>query len=97
MARQQRKYTDEFRADAVKLARSTDQPVSQTARDLGIAEPTLHMWVARAKIDDGEKEGLTTDERAELTKLRRDYRQVKAERDFLKKAAAFFAKDSETP
>lgn len=97
MAREQRKYTDEFRADAVKLARSTDQPIAKTARDLGMAEATLHMWVARAKIDDGEQEGLTTDERAELTKLRRDYRQVKAERDFLKKAAAFFAKDSETP
>jgi len=93
----QSKYTPEFRRDAVQLARSSDQPTAQTARDLGIAEATLYSWVSQAKIDDGQKEGLTSDERTELAQLKRDYRRVKMERDFLKKAAAFFARDSETP
>lgn len=97
MSRKQRKYSPEFRADAVKLARSSDQTVAQTAKDLDIPGPTLHMWVSRAEVDVGEREGLNSDERAEMTKLKAENRKLKAERDFLKKAAAFFARDSETP
>lgn len=95
MPRKQRNYTPEFRSDAVKLARSTDQPIAQTARDLGIAEATLYSWVSQTKVDRGEKDGLTTDERAEMTRLRRENRRLTMERDILKKAAAWFAKESE--
>ncbi len=73
-------YSEEFKRDAVALARATDQSVAQTARDLGIAQATLHRWVTQAKIDDGEREGLTTDERKRLTELERENRILREER-----------------
>jgi len=91
-----RYYTREQKEDAVKLVKVSGQSIARTAKDLGIPENSLQNWVRQAKIDAGEgpPEALTTEERAEIRKLRRENRQLRMERDFLKKAAAFFAKET---
>jgi transposase len=88
-------YPPEFRREAVQLVRTTDKPIAQIARDLGVSGQTLHTWIKQADIDAGKREGLTTDEREELRRLRRENRTLLQEREILKKAAAFFARESE--
>ncbi len=90
------RYTAEFKADAARLACQGDKSVGEIARDVGVSETALRRWMQQAEIDEGSGPigALTTDEREELTRLRRENRQVKLERDFLKKAAAFFAKEN---
>jgi transposase-like protein len=89
-------YTPEYKAEAVRLARENQKPVSHTAKDIGLSESALRKWIRQADIDEGKgPEGaLTTDEKAELCRLRRENRQIQMERDFLKKAAAFFAREN---
>lgn len=89
-------YPPEFRRDAVNLAKSGDKPIAAIARDLGINAQSLRNWIKQAEIDTGKREGLTTDERKRLRELERENRTLKMEREILKKAAAFFAKESET-
>ena len=88
-------YTNEFKTEAVKLARSSDKPIGEMSRDIGVSRTALRHWLAQAEIDEGKGPAgaLTTEERQELTRLRRENRQVKMERDFLKKAAAFVCHD----
>jgi transposase len=82
------RYPQEFKAEAVRLARSSPQrSIRQLAHELGIADQTLRNWIRQAKIDHGEREGLTTEEREELRTLRRENRILREERDILKKAA----------
>ncbi len=90
------RYPDAFRAEAVDLVRSGERSIPQIARDLGINEQTLRNWVTRAKIDAGRGAPgeLSTDERAELVRLRRENRVLQQEREILKKAAAWFAKET---
>ena len=67
------RYTPEFRAEAVRLVRSAqDKPASQIARELGVSDNALRTWVKHSEIDQGEREGLTTEEREELRKLRKE-------------------------
>lgn len=89
-------YPPEFRAEAVRLYRESGRSLNAVCKDLGISLETLRSWVNQAKIDAGEKAGLTSEERDELTRLRRENRTLRMERDLLKKAAAFFARESET-
>ena len=89
-------YSKEFRAEAVRLLRSSGRPIPQRARELGCSKQSLRNWSRQVDVDAGEAEGLTTDEREELRRLRRENLILAEERDILKKAAAFFAKDSET-
>ena len=89
-------YPAEFKEEAVRLARSSGKPVAQIARDLGVSFESLRHWVKQAAVDEGSREGLTTDERAELAKLRRENQTLRQEREILKKAAAFFARESES-
>lgn len=88
-------YPPEFRREAVELARVSEKPIGKLAKDLGVSHQTLRSWVKQAEIDAGKAEGLTTDERAELRELRKRVRTLEMEREVLKKAAAFFARESE--
>ncbi|MBA2559012.1 MAG: transposase [Propionibacteriales bacterium] len=87
----------EFRRRAVELARLREKPIAQIAKDLGIAESGLRRWMAQADIDDGKKEGLSSDERAELVKLRRDKPVLEMEVEILKRASAYFARENVVP
>jgi transposase len=90
-----RKYTQEFKAEAVELVVSSGRPAAEIARELGVNEGTLTNWVNMAKKrGDIKEKPLGTDERAELKELREELRRVKMERDLLKKAAAWFASQS---
>ena len=94
--RERRSFTDEFKAGAVRLVIDEGKTVPQVARDLDLTTSSVRNWVEQARADRGKgKPGaLTSEERAELTRLRRDVRELRMERDILKKAAAFFAKES---
>ena len=89
-----RPHPPEFRQRAVELARLREKPIAKIAEDLGIAESCLRNWMKQADIDDGRRGGLTTDERAELVSLRRRLRTAEMEVEILKRAAAWFAKES---
>ena len=93
MGRRHRRYSPEFKAEAVRVAQTSDESLSRIARDLGVALPTLHAWVEAARPQ--AREPLTEDERSELLRLRRETKQLRMERDILKKATAFIAKHSE--
>ena len=92
--RTRRNFTAEQKADAVRLVREVGS-LSQVARDLDVSENTIRRWCKQAEIDavGGPEGALTSEEREELRRLRRENRTLQMERDFLKKAAAFFAKD----
>ncbi len=93
-----RAYPEEFRRRAVELARQRERPVSQIAAELGIAQSALHRWIRQADLDEGRRDdGLTTEERAELVRLRRANRQLELENEILKRAAAFFARENVLP
>lgn len=94
--RPRRKFTAEQKAEAVRLVREVGS-IGQVAKDLDLTESALRNWVKQAEIDEGQgpEDALTTEEKEELRKLRREVRTLRMERDFLKKAAAFFAKDSD--
>ena len=88
-------YPPEFRREAVELLRLSGRPLKQIAAELGVSEASLRSWRQRADIETGKAEGLTRDERAELRELRKRLRVVEMERDVLKKATVFFARDSQ--
>ena len=92
--RPRRAFSPEFKAQTVELVRSSGNSIPAVARDLDLTESALREWVRQADVDDGRREGLTTDERAELGRLRREVRTLREEREILKKAAAFFAKET---
>ena len=93
--RARRVFTDEFKAGAVRLVLDEGKTIAEVARDLDLTASALGGWVKRVRADrDGGKSGLTTDERAELAKLRKEVRELRLERELLKKWAAFFAKES---
>src|SRR3954465_14439618 len=81
-------YPPQFKAEAVQLVRSSGRSISKIAKDLGVSGNSLRNWVKQSEIDQGERQGLTTEEREELRRLRRENRVLKQERDFLKKAGA---------
>jgi transposase len=92
--RSRRSFTDDFKAGAVRLVLDEGKTVAAAARDLGLTESSLRNWVEQARADRTKgKTGLTTEERVELATLRKDNRELRMERDILKKAAAFFAKN----
>ncbi len=91
--RPRRSFTDEFRAGAVRLVLDQGKTIPQVARDLDLTQSALRTWVERARADRTKgKTGLTTAEREELAKLRKQVRELTMERDILKEAAVLFAK-----
>jgi transposase len=92
--RTRRSFTDEYKAGAVRLVLEEGKTVAAAARDLGLTESSLRNWVEQARADRTQgKTGLTTVEREELTRLRQEVRELRMERDLLKKVSALFAKD----
>ena len=89
-------YPLEFRREAVALLKSSGKSAPQLAGELGISPQSLRNWSRQIDVDAGQAAGLSSDERDELRRLRRELRTVTEEREILKKAAAFFAKDSGT-
>lgn len=89
-------YSEEFRKEAVALLRSGSRSVPQLAKELGVSQGSLRTWVAQRDVDEGKAQGLTSDERDELRRLRRENKVLAEEREILKKAAAFFASESRT-
>ena len=88
-----RGYPPEFRTEAVRLYRETDKSLREVSNDLGISVESLRKWVRQVEIDGGQREGLTTEEREELRRLKRENKILREEREILKKAAAFFASE----
>jgi transposase len=89
-------YPPEFKREAVELYRSSEKSIPKMANELGIASESLRRWIRQHEVDEGEREGLTTDEREELSRLRRENKTLRQEREFLKKAAVFFAREEGT-
>jgi transposase len=90
-------YSLEFRREAVRLLRTSGRSIPQLAKELGCSPQSLRNWSREVDVDDGKVEGLTSDEREAPRRLRREVRTLTEEREILRKAAAFFARqDSET-
>lgn len=96
MTRKRRSFTPEYKAEVVGLVRDGGKAISAVARDLGLTESAVRRWVVRSEADAGRGDAkvLMTSEREELSQLRRENRQLRMEREILKKATAFFARES---
>jgi transposase len=92
--RPRRSFTREFKAETIELVRTSGKTIPQICRDLDLSETAVRRWVEQAEVDAGRRNGLTTAEREELAQLRRENRVLRDEREILRKAAAFFAKEA---
>lgn len=92
--RPRRSFTPEFKAEIVELCRRGDRSVGQVAKDFDLTETAVRLWVSQARVDAGEEPGLTSDERAELARLRAENRRLRQDVDVLKRATAFFANET---
>ena len=92
--RPRRSFSDEYKAEVVELCRSSDKTITEVAGDLGLTVSAVRRWVAQADIDAGRRPGMTSEEHAELVQLRKENRVLREERDILKRATVFFAKET---
>jgi transposase len=93
-SRPRRSFTPEFKADIVERCRRGDRTIGQVARDFDLTETAVREWVRLAEVDAGERGGLASDERDELAQLRRENRRLREDVEILKRATAFFAKET---
>jgi transposase len=92
--RPRRSFSAEFKADIVERCRRGDRSIGRVARDFDLTETAVREWVKQAEVDAGERAGVTSDEREELTALRRENRRLRDDVEILKRATAFFAKET---
>jgi transposase len=93
-SRPRRAFTPEFKAEIVELCQRGDRTIGQVAKDFDLTETAVRAWVKQAELDTGSRtDGLTSDERAELARLRRENRRLREDNDILKRATAFFARE----
>ena len=92
--RPRRSFSEKYKAEVVELCRTSGRTIAQICRDLDLTETAVRRWVTQAEIDAGRREGLTTSEREELSRLRKENRVLREERDILKRATAFFARET---
>ena len=94
--RTRRKFTREFKAEAVRIARGGDRTIKRVAEDLDLTESALRNWLSRSEVDAGHRapDAVSTSEKSELAALRREVKRLREERDILKAAATYFAKES---
>lgn len=89
-----KKFPPEFKRDVVRVARRGDLTVAEVAADFDISVESVRRWMRQADIDDGVKDGLTSAEQADVVRLRREVRRLETENEILRRAAAYFAKDT---
>ena len=94
MKRPRRTFTAEYKAEVVTLYRTTEKSVTEIARELDLTASAVARWVKQAEVDAGERKGITTSQMEELARLQRENRILREEREILKRAAAFFAKET---
>jgi len=92
--RPRRSFTKAFKAEVVELVRQPGNSAASVARDLDLTETAVRAWVKQADVDDGYREGMTSAQLAELAQLRKEVRVLREERDILKRATAFFARET---
>jgi transposase len=92
--RRRRSFTPEFKAEIVERCRRGDRSVGQVARDFDLTETAVRAWVHQAETDAGDRPGVTTEEREELARLRRENRRLREDNETLKRATAFFARET---
>ncbi len=92
--RPRRSFPDEYKAEVIELCRTSGKSIAAVARDLDLSETAVRRWVSQAEVDAGRRDGLTTAEREELARLRKEVRVLREERDILKPATAFFARET---
>ena len=92
--RERRLFTPAYKAEVVELCRHRGESIGKVARDLDLSATVVRRWVAQAEVDSGRRQGLTTEELTELSQLRKENRLLREERDLLKRAAAFFARET---
>ena len=92
--RPRRSFSEQYKAEVVAVCRNSEKSMAEIARDLDLTESSVRRWVSQAEIDAGRKEGLSSLEREELPRLRKEVRALREERDILKRATLFFAKET---
>ena len=92
--RPRRSFPDEYKAEVIELCRTSGKSIAAVARDLDLSETAVRRWVSQAEVDAGRRDGLTSAEREELARLRKEVRVLREERDILKRATVFFARET---